>query len=68
GRWYTAKYGDGSRRQYIKLHALSSADTDMPSLQQRQHRLSKKSWHYLILCLNFIIYGQNQKQIKIYIR
>ncbi|MGC8558368.1 MAG: transposase [Nitrososphaeria archaeon] len=30
GRWYTVKYGEGSRRQYIKLHALISADTDMP--------------------------------------
>jgi transposase len=30
GRWYTVKYGEGSRRQYIKLHAIVTADTDMP--------------------------------------
>ena len=30
GRWYTIKYGDGNRGQYIKLHALITADTDMP--------------------------------------
>ena len=26
GRWYTVKYGEGDRRQYIKLHAIA----DMP--------------------------------------
>ena len=30
GRWYTVKYGEGDRRQYIKLHAIVTADTDMP--------------------------------------
>lgn len=30
GRWHNAKYGDESRRQYVKPHALTSADTDMP--------------------------------------
>jgi len=29
-RWYTVKYGEGDRRQYIKLHAIVTADTDMP--------------------------------------
>ncbi|MGC9145536.1 MAG: hypothetical protein ACP5GS_05415 [Nitrososphaeria archaeon] len=31
-RWHTAKFRDESRRQYIKLYALSSAGTSMPSL------------------------------------
>ena len=26
GRWYTVKYGEGDRRQYIKLHAIVTAD------------------------------------------
>lgn len=30
GRWYTVKYGEGERRHYIKLHAIVTADTDMP--------------------------------------
>ena len=30
GRWYTVKYGEGGRRQYIKLHEIVTADTDMP--------------------------------------
>ena len=30
GRWYTVKYGEGDRRQYIKLHAIVTADTEMP--------------------------------------
>jgi hypothetical protein len=30
GRWYTVRYGEGDRRQYIKLHAIVTADTDMP--------------------------------------
>ncbi|MFP3190257.1 MAG: hypothetical protein RXR31_02825, partial [Thermoproteota archaeon] len=30
GRWYTVKYGKGGRRRYIKLHAIVTADTDMP--------------------------------------
>ena len=24
GRWYTVKYGEGDRRQYIKLHAIAN--------------------------------------------
>jgi len=49
GRWYTAKYGDGSRRQYIKLHALSSADTEMPFfIAAKATQVKQKSWHYLI--------------------
>jgi len=30
-------------------------------------QVKQKSWHYLILCLNFIIYGQNRSQRKSYI-
>jgi len=30
GRWYIAKYGEGDRKQYIKLHAVVTADTGMP--------------------------------------
>jgi len=30
GRWYTVKYGEGDRRHYIKLHAIVTADADLP--------------------------------------